>query len=255
MAQLPSLPELFDLEYGDGEDDLPLYEQLARRVDGPVLELGTGTGRLAIPLARAGLEVWGIDSSEAMLERARCKAGDLAGLHLEAGDMRDFALDARFALIFAGMGTFHHLLTRDDQVACLRAVERHLAPDGRFACDLRPFLYNDWDTGDSAVVFHDWTRALDSGETVVKLRSVRVDAAEQLQNETHIYDVVDAGGITRRAVAQIDLRFLTRYEMEGLLHASGLTPDGWYGDYDLAPFDETSEYMITIARSATKDPL
>ena len=251
MPRLPSLPELFDLEHGGDADDFPLYEQLARRLDGPVLELGVGTGRLAIPLARAGLEVWGVDSSEPMLERARCTAGDLPGLRLEAGDIRDFALGARFGLIFAGMGTFHHLLTRDDQLACLRAVQRHLAPDGRFACDLRPFLYNDWDRGASAVVFHDWTRSLDSGETVIKLRSVHVDPAEQLQHETHIYDVVDEAGTMRRVMTEIDLRFLTRYEMEGVLHESGLTPDGCYGDYDLTPFDETSEYMITIARDAT----
>ena len=251
MSDPASLPELFDLEHDDFADDLPLYEQLARRGDGPLLELGVGTGRIAIELARAGFEVWGIDSSEPMLERARCKAAGLDRLHLQPGDMRDFALDTRFALVFAGMGAFHHLLTRDDQLSCLRAVKRHLTPDGIFVCDLRPFLYNDWDRGASAVLFHDWTRRLDSGETVVKLRSVHVDGARQLQHETHIYDLVDDAGATRRILCEIDLRFVARYEMEGLLHESGLAPEGCYGDYDLAPFDETSEYMISIARSAT----
>lgn len=247
------LPELFDLEYGDFDEDLALYEGLARRGDGPLLELGVGTGRLALPLAAAGFEVWGLDRSPAMLERARCKAGEaLAGrLHLVEGDMRDFALDRRFHLIFAGLGTFHHLTTPDEQLACLRCVERHLSEDGRFVCDLRPFFHSDWDAGTSAVVFHDWTRTLpDSGETVVKLRSVHVDRAHQVQRETQIYDIAGADGAIQRVVAEIDLRFSTRYEMEGLLRDAGLEIDGLYGTFDLTPFDETSEYMITIARRA-----
>src|SRR3990172_5166119 len=95
------LAELFDLDYGDFTDDLSFYEQLARRGEGPVLELGVGAGRVAVHLARAGSEVWGIDSSEAMLARARCKAGpELAErLHLAPGDMRDFELGRRFDLV------------------------------------------------------------------------------------------------------------------------------------------------------------
>ncbi len=252
MADLhPDLPELFDLDYGDFADDLPFYENLARRSEGPVLELGVGTGRVAIPLARAGFEVWGIDASEAMLARARCKAGPALAerLHLLAGDMRDFQLDREFDLVFAGLGTFHHLLTPDDQLACLRCVQRHLAPGGLFVCDLRPFFHNDWERGTSVPLLHDWTRLLpNTGESVMKLRSVRTDPAEQVQHETHIYDRLSADGTFRRIITMVDLRFTTRYEMEGLLRAAGLELDQVYGDFDLAPYDEASEYMITVAR-------
>lgn len=249
--QHADLPELFDLDYGGFADDLAFYESLAERGDAPVLELGVGTGRVAIPLARAGFEVWGIDTSEAVLAHARCKAGpELAErLHLQPGDMRDFNLGRTFELIFAGLGAFHHLLTPDDQSACLRSVQRHLAPGGLFVCDLRPLLQSDWEPGASVPLSHDWTRVLPStGETVVKLRSVRTDGAKQTQHETHFYDRIAADGTLRRVAVEVDLRFTTRYEMEGLLRTAGLEIDQTYGDFDLSPYDETSEYMITVAR-------
>ncbi|OGO49431.1 MAG: hypothetical protein A2148_08105 [Chloroflexi bacterium RBG_16_68_14] len=249
------LPELFDLDCGDFADDLSFYESLARRSEGPVLELGVGTGRVAIPLARAGWEVWGIDLSEAMLARARYKTGQAlvlpreGRLHLLPGDMRDFELGRRFDLIFAGLGTFHHLLTPDDQRSCLRCVRRHLAPGGLFVCDLRPLLFSAWERGASVPLLHDWTRVLPStGETVAKLRSVRADPARQVQHETHIYDRLLADGTVRRVVATVDLRFTTRYEMEGLLREAGLELDQVYGDFDLSPYDDASEYLITVAR-------
>ena len=174
----PEHPELYDLDCGEFADDLPFYENLARRGDGPVLELGTGTGHAAIPLARAGFEVWGIDSSEAMLDRARSKAEDAENPRFIAGDMRDFQLGRTFDLIFAGLGAFHHLLTSNDQLACLRCVADHLAPNGLFVCDLRPLLHEDWEAGESAPLLHDWTRSHPrTGETVTKLRSVRPDTA------------------------------------------------------------------------------
>ncbi len=251
------LPELFDLDYGDFADDLPFYENLARRCEGPILELGVGTGRVAIPLARADFEVWGIDDSQAMLARAGGKAGpELEGrLRLLPGDMRDFNLKRRFDLIFAGLGAFHHLLTPGDQAACLRCIQRHLAPGGLFVCDLRPFFHDDWEEGDSVPLFHDWTRVLPgTGETVMKFRSVSVDRVRQVKRETHVYDRLSPDGTVRRVVVPIDLRFTTLYEMEGLLREAKLELDQAYGDFDLSPYDGASEYMITIARRPSPPP-
>ncbi len=244
------LAELFDLDYGDFEDDLPFYQGLARRCERPLLELGAGTGRVALRLARAGFEVWGIDISEAMLARARFKAARerLDRLHLSLGDMRDFALVQSFDLVYAAFGTFHHLLTPEDQLSCLRCAARHLAPGGLFVCDLRPFWHESWEPGTSTPLVHDWTRPLpDTGETVTKLRAVRADRARQLQHETHFYDRVAPDGSTRRLLTTVDLRFSTRYEVEFLLRDAGLRLDQVFGDYDLSAYDEWSEYMIAVA--------
>lgn len=241
------LAELFDLDYGDFDEDLPFYEGLAQHTDGPILELGVGTGRVALPLARSGHGVWGIDNNEAMLVRARCKADDAPNVQFVFGDMRDFALDRSFALIYAGFGAFHHLLTADDQLTCLRCVARHLAPDGRFVFDLRAIFATDWEDGDSVSLLHDWTRALPNGETVTKLRSVRVDRAAQVQHETYYFDRVAVDRALRRVITNVDLRFSTRYEIKGLLREAGLEIDQLYGDFELSPFDSGSELMITIA--------
>ena len=250
---MPSLPELFDLDYGDFEDDLDFYQHLAKRTDGPVLELGVGTGRAAIPLAEAGRDVWGIDDDEAMLTQARGKAGRDA-LRLECADMRDFNMGRSFGLIFAGMGAFHHLLTTEEQQACLRCVAAHLTPDGVFVCDVRPLLFEDWETGETAPLLHDWTRPLGAGgTTVTKLRSVRADAASQIERVTVFYDVSPADGAVHRVTRTVDLRFTTRYEMEELLRSARLEVEQMYGDFELSPFDGGSEYMITVARHAEKE--
>ncbi len=247
----PLLPELFDLDFGDFANDVPLYEHFARAAEGPVLELGVGTGRVAISLANSGFDVWGIDNSGAMLERATSKAKQAGteNLHLERADMRKFELGRTFRLVFAGLGAFHHVLSSDGQTACLHCVSEHLSPGGLFVCDLRPFFHDSWEAGNSTPLVHDWTRILPStGETVTKTRTIRSDAARQVRHQTNFYDLVDADGALRRIVEEVDLRFTTRYEMEGLLHDASLELEHVYGDYDLAPFDEASEYMITVAR-------
>jgi SAM-dependent methyltransferase len=245
------LSALIELDYGDFDEDLEFYENFARRGEGPLLELGVGTGRAAIPLAEAGFEVWGIDNDEAMLARADTNATAEASerLHLQQADMRDFHLDQQFSLVFAGFGAFHHLLTTDDQERSLRCVREHLRPGGLFICDLRPLLEDEWEFGESTPLFHDWTRILpDTRETVMRSHTVRADGATQIKRQTNIYDVVDSTGVVRRAFVDVDLRFTTRYEMEGLLVRTGLELDAFYGDFDLTPYDDASEYMITVAR-------
>jgi SAM-dependent methyltransferase len=99
---------------------------------GPALELGIGTGRVALPLAESGVEVRGIDASEAMLARLRAKPGGNA-IATTVGSFADFSLDARFPLIYVVFNTFFGLLTQEEQVTCFAAVARHLTPDGVFA--------------------------------------------------------------------------------------------------------------------------
>ena len=256
MPEPPSLAELLDLDFGDFDADISLYEGLARRSGGAALDLGCGTGRIAIPLARAGIDVYGIDQDEARIARAARKADDeaRARLHLSCGDMRQLDLGREFGLVFAAFGTFHHLLTQDDQLACLRGVRHHLPAEGAFVCDLSPMLSAIWDPAETAPLLHDWTRELPgTGEMVTKLRAVLPDRATQVQHETHIYDCLSPDGTLRRVTQEVDLRFTSRYEMEALLLLAGLELEGMYGDYDLTPYNDASEYMITVARRG-KEP-
>ncbi len=97
----------------------------------PALELGIGTGRVALPLANEGAEVHGIDASEAMVARLRAKpGGDL--IPVSIGSFADFSLESRFALIYVVFNTFFGLRSQEEQLSCFSAVARHLEPDGVF---------------------------------------------------------------------------------------------------------------------------
>lgn len=136
-----------DATYGDRIADIydvrylePLAEDTADAVaflrdlagDGPALELGIGTGRVAIPLADAGVEVHGLDTSEAMVAKLREKPGG-DRIHTTLGSFADFALETRFPLVYVVFNTFFSLLTQDEQVSAFRSVARHLTPSGTFA--------------------------------------------------------------------------------------------------------------------------
>src|SRR5262249_10572699 len=99
---------------------------------GPVLELGIGTGRLALPLAAKGLTVHGIDASEAMVKKLREKQGGDERIPVAIGDFADVAVDGRFPLIFVAFNTCFGLTSQEDQVRCFARVAEHLTPDGIF---------------------------------------------------------------------------------------------------------------------------
>lgn len=102
--------------------------------DGPVLELGIGTGRVALPLQERGFEVHGIDASEAMLARMREKPGG-ERIATSVGDLADVAVEERYSLIFVAANTFFGVLTQGDQVRCFENVEAHLTEGGVFVIE------------------------------------------------------------------------------------------------------------------------
>jgi SAM-dependent methyltransferase len=135
----------YDAFYAGGAapiaDDIAFYDRLAQATGGPVLELGCGTGRIALPLAQAGLAVTGIDVSAGMLALARRKSERLAAaasrcLTFVEGDMARLDLGRRFGMAFIAFRSFQHLLTVDEQRATLTGVRRHLRVDGRLALHL-----------------------------------------------------------------------------------------------------------------------
>lgn len=136
-----AIPDLYDFEYPEcAGPELDFWDRMAGESAGPALELGVGTGRIAIPLARLGHEVWGLDSSEPMLRRAAAKISRLPAavrgrLHLQTHSMSDFDLPARFGLIFAPFNSFLLLDPASDAPACLDRVRRHLRPGGRLVID------------------------------------------------------------------------------------------------------------------------
>lgn len=128
------IADIYDVRYleafvEDTADAVSFLKTLAE--EGPALELGIGTGRVAIPLAEAGVEVHGIDASEAMVAKLRSKpVGD--SIQVTVGSFADFSVEARFPLVYVVFNTFFSLLTQDEQVSSFASVARHLTPGGAF---------------------------------------------------------------------------------------------------------------------------
>jgi len=124
-----------DLECGDYAVDLPLWRTLAARADGPVLDIGAGTGRVALELASRGVPVTALDRSAALLDALRARAGDLP-VRTVVGDARALALEERFALIVVPMQTLQLFGGWPGRRAFLRGALHHLRPGGLLAAAL-----------------------------------------------------------------------------------------------------------------------
>lgn len=248
---LDLIAQYYDLLYGDFDDDVSMWETLAGDATGPLLEIGCGTGRLLLPLAQAGYTLTGIDLSETALSAAQAKL-NAAGLShkaaLASADMRDFDLPYKnFALAIVPLNTFMHCQSTNDQLATLRAIQRHLQPNGQLIVDIfqpDPTLLAEVD---GRLYFEDEMTDEITGHTVQWYWRHDIDLAEQMRHLTYILDEIDTEGIVRRTRISFSLRFIYRYEMALLFRLSGFTPIALYGDYDLSPFDSHSPRMIFVA--------
>ena len=125
------LAEFYEWEHRDFRDDVPLYLGFAGSVPGAILDAGCGTGRLLIPLAKAGYAVTGVDRSADMLRLARAnlaREGMTGDVGLLQGDLRTMDLGRRFTMALVALGSFNHLLTMEDQRAALGRLAAHLEP-------------------------------------------------------------------------------------------------------------------------------
>jgi ubiquinone/menaquinone biosynthesis C-methylase UbiE len=224
-----------------GDEDIAFYLALARREGSRVLELGCGTGRVAIALAAAGLEVVGIDSSVGMLDGARAKAASLDAetarrLTLLEGDMRAFSLDRTFDSVLIPARAFAFLLTPEAQMACLTQVHRHLRPEGVLAIDVfDPRL--DWCLPEAS-----GSRTDESYDPVshrrlrVEVLDRRNDVLNQVMTERWRFSEIDsAGTVLRREEEQLALRWTYRYEMRHLLARTGFVEVVEYSDFTGSP--------------------
>lgn len=215
--------ERYDEWAAEMTEDVPFYVELAREADGPVVELAVGTGRVAIPVARAlGRPVIGIDSSPSMLEQARRDGGDLLDLRL--GDMRDLELDEPAALVYCPFRALLHLPTWADRRRVFERVAAALRPGGRFAWNAFAF--------DHAIAARlDGTH---SDEPVPHTLRYAV-------GDNRVDIVLDSGSTS-------SLWWATKNEWLGLLDVAGLEVEALYGWFDRRPFHDESREFVWIAR-------
>jgi SAM-dependent methyltransferase len=241
----------YDLLYPGAGADIDFVLREAAKRPGPVLELACGTGRFVVPLARAGHDVVGLDSSPPMLDEARRKASAL-GLapRLVAGDMRDFDLDVRPSLIFIAGNSICHLLTNDDVGACFSCVRRHLAVGGRFLIDVfvpdPTLLARPSDTRFPYGAYDD-----PEGRRVELTCTVRYEPTTQI-NDVRIFRTSKGGD--HEAVGSLRLRMFHPQELRVLLAHHGFRVDETFGDFRETPFGPGSTKQLVISSPTGPPP-
>jgi SAM-dependent methyltransferase len=253
MQDYDQFARLYDLEHRDWLEDLELYRNFAQRCNGPVLELGCGSGRVSLALARAGMHVTGVDTSKAMLSLAHAHAAELSlRLRLEQADVRALTWKSMFALVVYPLNGFLHLLTVEDQLAALRCAHRALLPGGYLIVDLpNPHTVFAPDTDGEFLL----RRAFSSpeGHAIASYTCSLTDLAAQRQHLTLRYDEMEGDALVRQTTVEMDLRFVYRYEIESLLRQVGFEVDAVYGSYDLDPYETDSDVMVVVAYRPIKD--
>jgi SAM-dependent methyltransferase len=241
-----TFPDLYDQQYAHYRDDLAFYVRLVADYGGPVLELGAGSGRVTAALARAGHEVVAVERAEAMLERAEAHlqdAGLIAQVQLVHGDMRALELEQSFPLVIAPFNTLMHAYTLPDQDATLQSVRRHLAPGGRFACD----LYNPNGFGALGVLRREAEWSHVGGEQAELFVLQEHDPTKQLLTSRYYLDTLDANGSLTRRTATLLQRYYTRFELERALQLAGFTRRTFFGGFDKRPYRASAPHLIAVA--------
>jgi SAM-dependent methyltransferase len=242
----------YDLAYRRRRADVALYCELAREHPGPVLELGVGTGRVALALAKAGVELVGIEPVAAMLAHAKHKARALpraaqARLTLRRGDARRLRLGRRFSLVIAPFNVFMHLYTRRDLEQALAVARAHLGRRGRLEFDVsmpdlrlmpRPHgrLYRGRD------VVHPTT-----GARYHYFEAFEYDPVQQVQMVSMVFqNLSDLSDMKSLPLSQ---RQFFPEELKALLHYNGFQLEHMWGDFERGALSDTSETQVVVARA------
>jgi SAM-dependent methyltransferase len=200
---------------------------------GPILELGIGTGRIALPLAQRGLRVHGIDASPAMVAQLRAKPGG-EQIPMTLGNFADMAVEGRFTLIFVVFNTFFGLLSQEDQVRCMQGVARHLTDDGVFV--LEAFV-------------PDLTR-FDRGQRV----ETRQVATDHVRLETSVHDPVQQRVMSQHVVLSaqgirlypVQIRYAWPSELDLMARLAGLRLRHRWAGWAEEPFTATSASHVSV---------
>ena len=241
---------LYDFEYRRRRSDIRFYRRLAHRIGGPILELGCGTGRLALPLARDGHQVVGVDLSGSMLARAGARIPRLPraarqNLLLVRGDMFALPLRRRFPLIIAAFNTLQHVYRSDDLVRLLVDLRRRLAPGGCIAFDvLNPDL--DWLVRSSD---RRWARTRfkhpDTGEPLVYTTNHEYDPVTQVVMIRIYYDPPE-GATGKPRVVRLAHRQYFPEELKTLVANAGLSIAARFGGFGGEPLTGDCESQLLI---------
>jgi SAM-dependent methyltransferase len=221
-----------DVRRGDEKAAVAFLERLARL--GPALELGIGSGRIALPLANRGIRVDGIDLSPAMVAQLRARPGG-DQLSVTIGDFADVSVQGSYRLIFVVFNTLFNLLTQEEQIRCFENVAAHLADDGSFVVEayVPAFLYRLRD--------NQYVDAQSIEVDEVRLDLLRHDMATQMIEESHVS--LSSAGVRLNPVVQ---RYAWPSELDLMARIAGLRLKERWGDWGQEPFISACGNCVSV---------
>ena len=227
------IADVYDEWYGDLDTPgaVDLLAELAG--PGPVLELGIGTGRLALPLAERGIEVHGIDASEAMVAKLRGKPGG-DRISITMGDMADVEVEGRFSLIAVAFSTLFSLGSQDEQARCFRNVALHLTDEGLFVVEAFVPDLSRFDRHQRVSV--SWVK-----NDEVMLEVSKHDPTEQRVDSRHV--VVSEDGTKMYPVR---VRYAYPSELDLMARLAGLQLRERWGGWGREPFSDSSVWHVSV---------
>ncbi|MCP4569942.1 MAG: class I SAM-dependent methyltransferase [FCB group bacterium] len=251
----PRLAELYDLvPMYNNRADRDFYLKQARSADGPVLELGCGSGRILIPCAKAGCDITGLDLSTHMLTSCRTKVENLPNemrerVRLVQGSMVDFDLKGKYSLVTIPFRALQHIIGVEEQLAGLSCINRHLQMNGTLIFDVFQVDMKIMSRilSDKEIENTPEFKLPDGCRLRRTHRVVAVDSVNQFNNVEIIYYLTELSGEVRRYVQAFPFRYYFRFELEHLLARTGFKIVDLFGDFDESPLKEESPEMIFIA--------
>jgi len=250
-------PDLYDLVTPASlAGDVDWYVRKAKTADGPVLELGAGTGRVTLALAREGVAVHALDAHAGMLDVLRRKLADLPAdvqrrVTIVTADMKTFELPERFGLVIAPFRAILHNLTDEDLVACFRSVRAHLRDGGQFAFNVfHPSLeVMARHVGPLEGVWR-WLATFDrpDGGWVVRSEANRFDTVRRRIHSLHRFEEFGQDGALRRTTLhRLELTYLYPADVRRLLERAGFQSIRISGGFDGSPFERDTDELVVEA--------
>ncbi|GAA1490066.1 class I SAM-dependent methyltransferase [Brachybacterium sacelli] len=208
---------------------------------GAALELAVGTGRVAIPLREAGVEVTGIELSEAMIARLREKA-DPAALPVVAGDMTTASAGEGFSLVYLVFNTIGNVLTQEQQVECFRNAARHLAPGGCFVIELTVPDLRSLTPGTGGTLEHS-----ERGYLLVDT----YDTLAQILVSHHLRFDPRVDGSREASIDRTPQRYVWPAELDLMAQLAGFTRESRWAGWDRSEFTADSRSHVSVYRLPT----
>lgn len=226
------IADIYDNWYSSPEESsIALLCDLAHR--GRVLELGIGTGRIALPLKEKGIDIYGIDASPSMVKKLRAKPNG-KDIPITLGDFSEVPVDGKFDLIFIVFNTFFSLTVQETQLECLQNVARHLTRKGAFLIEAFIPDLGRFDRGQSV-------RATEVGENEVRIDISKHNPLMQQVTSQHV--VLSEKGVR---LYPVTIRYTWPSELDMMARVAGMKLVDRWGDWERKPFSSSSGRHISV---------